>query len=471
MVKILLNNSKSKILGTVEEIHLLRAKFRIRAVGCFFSPAFRNRTWDGFVYYVTEAGYFSTGMFPKILDWMKQENWDYEIEDQRERFKSLNEVAQVGDLTLRDYQKESVESILFNKVEGISFPRGILDEATNAGKSAIAASIFKSYSEKRSLIFIVNRQHLYKQLKKEMGELVGNNEMGWVGSDGVKWNRFMICMAQTLSKGIRQYSSQLSKFDIVICDEVHNCSSNTYKYLLQALENCYVRVGMSGTAFGHKDKNKNEKILSFFGPILHKTSNDDLIKAGHSTKPLVTILEGNTTVKIPGHYKEEELLGLIKNKERNSTLIKRLKHHKKKKRNFIMVICKFHNHTELVYKKVAKAFPELKVHYIHVKVKDRLKKIEDFRNGKFDILVTSKLIKEGQNLPLVQVIINASGGDSFIEVLQVLGRGTRKDKSKKVIYIDDFFDQGAYLQRHSKHRIKWYKAEKFKVVLKYGNNK
>lgn len=465
MITINVNNAKCKVECTLEELRFLRDKMRIRVPGAFFSDAFRRRVWDGFSYYITESGYMATGLLPKLSKILNDKNWEYRIVDKRVYGIPKTKLPKkLGKLVLRDNQLESVKSVINNYHEGLYFPRGVLDEATNFGKSLTAAALFKSYPSDKKMILIVNRKHIYLQLITEIKELIGD-EVGYIDDKGnIKWNRFMIFMAQTLVNNIHKLRNQLSQFDICVVDECHYASSPTYKEILLVLDNCTVRVGMSGSPFDHKDKNKNERILSFFGPTLHETTNDDLIKLGFSTKPIVTICEGNTLVKLPGEYKEEETKGLIKSKERNGKVLKRVKHHHKKGRLPMLVICKFHNHTELIYKKVKKEFPELRVNYIHVKVKNRMKILKDFKEGKLDILVSSKLIKEGQNLPLIKSLIIAAGGDSVIDILQLVGRALRKHDSKSVVYIDDFKDIGAYLARHSKHRIKVYKDEKFKIL-------
>ncbi len=463
MLTINIHNSKSKIECTLEELELLRKQFRLRVPGAFFSNAFRNRTWDGYSYYVTDRGYTFTGMVPKICQFMTKENWEYELIDHRKGFRALDIPQKVGKLELRGYQFDSTKSVLINEFEGIHFPRGILNEATNAGKNLIAAALFKAYPEDKRLIFIINRKHIYEQAKKEIAELIGREEVGWIGSEGIKWNRFMICMAGTITSRIHSLKPQLSRMDIVMVDECHYASSPTFKEILNSLENSFVRIGLSGSPFKHKDKNKNERILAFFGPELHATTNDQLIKLGFSTKPIVVISKGNTKVKCPKDYQQELDRGLIHSKERNGVVLRRVKHHVKKKRIPILVVAKFHNHTELLYRKISKAFPELRVDFIHVKVRDRMAKLKRFKEGKIDILVSSKLIKEGQNLPLIKALVVAAGGDSVIDVLQLVGRALRKHKSKNRVWIDDFMDKGAYLARHSKHRIKVYKGEKFTI--------
>lgn len=466
MVEIIIGNSKGKIECPYVILSKLRAVLRIRVPGAWYSPAYRNRTWDGFSYYITESGYFFLGLLPKVIENLKKLEIDYEITDTRQNLFPGKIVTKFNKVTLREYQLAAVKSVLYNRVEGLPFQRGILDEATNAGKTLIAASIFKTYPDDTKLIFIVNRQHLYLQLKKEVAELVGSNELGYIGADGFKMNRFMVCMAQTISKS-RKYQDLLERFDICILDECHYCSSPTYKYILHHLENCSVRVGLSGTPLKHKDKNKNEKILSFFGPPLHTTSNKDLIDAGFSTPPIVTISKGNTLVKVNGDYKAEETNGIILSKERNGKVLSRVKLHISKGRYPLLLIAKFHNHTELLFKKVKKAFPYLKVNYIHVGVKNRIEILEQFKAGEIDILVSSKLIKEGQNLPLIKALVLACGGDSQIDLVQLVGRALRKHHTKKKVYIDDFYDQGFYLKRHSNNRLKEYKRQQFKIVKKY----
>lgn len=466
MVTIRLRNDKGKIECSLEKLKKLQSVFRIRVPGAWYASSYRDRSWDGFAKYITDAGYFYIGLLPKLIENLKKFGYDYEIEDLRQSIVPGKIQMKFGKKEIRGYQLDAARSIIYNKVENLPFQRGILDEATNAGKSLIAAAIFKSYPDHAKLVFIVNRQHLYEQLKIEIAELIGSNEIGYIGKDGVKWNRFMICMAQTLASS-KKYHDQLDNFDICFVDECHYASSPTYKYILGHLENCSIRVGLSGTAFKHKDKNKNERILSFFGPVTHVTSNKDLIDEGFSTPPIVTILEGNTLVKINGDYKAEETEGLIKSKERNGKVLKRVKKHISRDRYPLLLIAKYHNHTELLYKKVKKAFPDLRVNYIHVKVKNRLEILKQFKKGEIDILVSSKLIKEGQNLPLIKALVLACGGDSLIDLIQLIGRPLRKHETKDKVWIDDFFDEGYYLKRHSKHRVKELKKQQFKVIEKY----
>jgi superfamily II DNA or RNA helicase len=73
------------------------------------------------------------------------------------------------------------------------------------------------------------------------------------------------------------------------------------------------------------------------------------------------------------------------------------------------------------------------------------------------------IIRRGKNLPIMQVLINGAGGKSHENILQILGRLLRKGEGQEKVYLDDFFDKGYYLQKHSKRRIIFYRNEKFEV--------
>lgn len=466
MISIYISNTRGKIDGDLTIKKDIIKYFAIRAKGAFFATAFRQRSWDGFVKHVSEAGYFGIGLLPEIIEHCKNKNYKTHIIDNRDFIHLTSIQNKVGDNKLRAYQDTGLFKFINNRVLDQPFHCGIFDHATNAGKTMLAAGLFLSLPESETLIFIVSRLHLYQQALKEIPGLIGES-VGYVGPDGIKWDRFMICTKDSLIAKWDKVVGRLRKIRVCIVDECHYSTSKGYKKILQALQDCTMRVGLSGTPQKHKDKNKNRQIVSFFGPVIDTVTNKQLVDQGHSTPPVIRIWLGNTDISIPGDYNEELQLGIINNKTRNNKVVNLVGSHYNKGRYPILVICKFISHTEKIYKLIKAAYPELKIDFIHVKVPDRFKKLEKFKKGKLDVLVSSQLIKDGLNLPLIKALINASAGDSEIVVLQIFGRLLRTDKSKSVVYIDDFWDNGSYLKRHSKHRIKYYKDQNFLVKEKH----
>src|SRR5882757_6630128 len=125
-VMILLDNNKSRIVGSLKAVKKLREIMKLKSPGYFYSPAWRSRQWDGFIRYVTDTGTFATGHLDQVCKALKNERYRFTIEDGREHFRDLHEVTSLGDLESRPYQLEAVRATLANKMEGVKYIRGVL---------------------------------------------------------------------------------------------------------------------------------------------------------------------------------------------------------------------------------------------------------------------------------------------------------------------------------------------------------
>ena len=474
MVTIQIHNHKSRVLGDLKIIHKLSNSTKIKAKNYFWSAAWRERKWDGYIRYVSQTnGYFSTGLLDQIIAVLNEWGTKFKIEDKRNLFKDKNKVDSLGDLKGRDYQLDALTAILNHKVSGIKFPRGILDEATNAGKSLIAGMVYASFSNKRRGLFLVNSKLLFTQALADLGALLPG-EIGMVNSDKTIWKRINVCMVQTLSnriKGNPYYKAELSKMDIVIVDEADELiGRKDCQHILEQCHNAPVRIALSGSPLCSKDKNKNQQVLAYFGPIIHKTTNKELVDKGVSTKPYIFIYPGNDHVKTKGNYKDEYEEGITRNKKRHKKIWSIINRYNKRNRGPFLILFKFHKHGELLLKNCpAHISKNLRIKLLHHKIKDEVKQkvLQDFRDYKVDVLLCSMIIRRAINLKNIVTLLNAAGGDSEANVLQIFGRLLRAHKKKKKAYMVDMYDEGAYLARHSKHRVLHYKKQGFGVKEVY----
>lgn len=421
------------------------------------------------VRFVSERGYFDTGKLPQIISILTEKGEDIELVDERESIPKPTKIPKrVGHLELRDYQKDALRAIIRSKAGGLEFPRGILGVATNGGKTAIAAAIYKMYDQPTA--FLLNSKELLGDIMKSMPDLVGKDNFGYVASsEGVEWNRFTVIMVQTAKSRMQEVAEKLAQYPIVLVDEGDLATSDTYRNVLNHTFNSYVRIALSGSAFADKrQKEKNERLRSIFGDMIYAIKNETLIKQGHSAPVRVFIWSG--TPKVEGaqlSWQEEYESGIIRSARRNTVIVNRVGVHVGKKRLPMMVMVKNHKHVAILYKRIKKAYPRQRVDWVHHKRKDRDEVVDKFTKKKIDILVGTFILKRGKNFPHMKALINASAGDSIANVLQIIGRATRVSKEKKETVMDDFFDQGLYLKRHSKHRVTTYKNEKLEVIEKY----
>lgn len=463
MIRIILDNNKSRLIGKRKRIHELREEFKMRSPGYFWSPAYRRRVWDGYVRYITETGMFSTGLLEEVVNRITVKGWKYRIEDERESFKDVRTVKELGGLDFRYYQFDAVRETLEHKLCGVKFVRGILWEATNAGKNLIAAGIHKSFSSKRKTLFLIDSKTIFEQALKEISELLPG-EVGQVSSKKVYWKPFTICMVQSLfnlMKRDRRARNMVEGFDIILVDEADTTALRKQgKTCLQYALNAPIRIALSGTPLQHKDPTRNMEMLAFFGPIIHRTTNKQLVDAGHSSKASIRIMRGNMDVKAPKHFREEYELGIIKNIKRNRKIWRMVRRGLNKDRGPFLLLIKEHEHIEQLLKTCPKDIrQDFSIEWCHHKTKNRKQILDRYLKGEIEILICSMIIRRGINLKNIRTLINCAGGDSWANVMQILGRLLRKDARYKRKYFYDFWDEGAYLKRHSRHRVKHYKDE------------
>lgn len=463
MINIEINNNKVHLTGNMKVLNKIFERMKVRHPNQWYIRPYMEPGWDGKLKYLTEAGYSKTGLFPMLTSLIEEYEEEYSIIDKRKLLEHIDIPQRVGPFEARPYQIEAVESIVYNNISGIPFQRGIIAAATNAGKTLIAAMLYRTFIGSRALI-LVNNTDLYEQFLGDMPKMFGD-DWGYMQGKKIKWADIMVCMTPTLRNNLKRYSDKLAKFNMVLFDECHLITSKTNKSVVTALYNTNIRVGLSGTPLDHKDPTKNMDVKSFFGEVVYEITNMELMELGYSTPIVVKIHEGNTKVNVKGDYDEEYRQGISLSRERTEKTLRRIDYYLRRGCYPILITGRYHNHVENLYEAIKERFgSRYNINYIHHKIKKRKEILDDFKEGGVDILVASLIIKLGQNMPLMKVLINAAGGDSKINVKQIVGRAIRIDDSKKKVYLDDFWDEGTYLKRHSKHRLIWYKKEGFKVI-------
>lgn len=470
-MKILLTNNRCQLQGKPKYVIKLRnsALLAVKVKGAFFSPAYKSRRWDGFYRTVSDAGYFETGLLPTVLRLLKEWGEPVTIKDNRTSKVEGKLPKRLNGHELREYQLEGLSKILNHKVGGLRFPKCMIFAATNYGKTITSAGIYKMYNSPTA--YFVNSKELFNQMIVELEEFIPG-KVGYISSEkGEKWNDFMVIMVPTAYSRKAKIGPKLAKFKVVIVDECDLAASKTWKSVLSYTFNAYVKVGMSGSALADpRKKELNLKLTAAFGDVIFKVKNKDLMEQGFSADVRVTILNGNTTIKEKGDYRYEYDYGIIKNPERNKKIMKRIAFHKKKGRLPILVMAQRRKHISTLFNKISRrvkkkghALYGLTVDWVDHKREDRDEVVKRFKDGKLDILVGSYILKRGKNFPLMRAIINGAGGDSIANVLQILGRATRTHKSKEYTYLDDFYDKGFYIRRHSLHRFQTYKNEGLQI--------
>lgn len=470
----ILNSNQAILDGDINILRKLYKEFRIRHPNWFqIMRQMRRSKWDGYINYIKESGKFSIGLVPFICKKVNDHGYEAHVIDQRKEVQVKPKIPKkVGDLVLREEQIEALDAFLNNRVGDNQIPFYIMvgDLAVNFGKSALFAALYYAFRKELKTILLTNDQDWLKQSEREFPALIPKDELTFVqGSKVHGWKNFTVAMVQSLSRNIDTYQHELAKIQMVLIDEADLIDNKTYQKVIQHLYNTQVRVGMSGTIYMSKLKKdlvKNMNIRSFIGNKVAEFRLRDMMDKKYSTPVTIRMVPYPGKLKVIDYedYKYQYDRVITNNPAAWAFSLLRTKRAIDKGRLPILVVAKYIKHVENLYAYYKNKLPDLRIAYIHNEVKDRKQIIEDFRDGKYDILIASTIIARGKNLPLIKYLQNTACMDSNEKSIQILGRLVRTHDSKKRGYMDDLMFPGNYLTRHSKHRLRYYKSEELKVI-------
>jgi superfamily II DNA or RNA helicase len=208
-----------------------------------------------------------------------------------------------------------------------------------------------------------------------------------------------------------------------------------------------------------KDEYSNQLLMGCTGDIIVNIDNDTLIKAGHLTKPKVTIIKmGKVTG--PTAWPECYDSAIVLNEDRNKRIISELK---KVPKPAIVMCNRIAHATELsnLAKQQGLFLPVIQG---SSSTEERADTISNLQSGKTKHIIATTVFDEGMDLPELRSIILAGGGKSKVAMLQRIGRGLRIAKGKLSFSLIDFKDTSGYImKKHSKMRRDTWIEEGFDI--------
>jgi superfamily II DNA or RNA helicase/CRISPR/Cas system-associated exonuclease Cas4 (RecB family) len=355
-----------------------------------------------------------------------------------------------SNVTLRDYQQEAVASLLHKQ-------QGFLEVATGGGKTLITAEIIRRLGLKT--LWICDRKELVTQTKQvfedELGIKCGMITAGYINLEN---SYVVLATIQTLAKKIEAAKKYLDEVDLVIVDEAHHSSADTYVKVLTKIGAKY-RLGTTGTV---KRDDGNEMIMeSLIGEVIYKIDAKELIKRGHLVKPEITFFktqfEGDPLDNRP--YAEVYTDAIVNNIERNAK-IKELADGTKK----TLILVNRIDHGVKLFKLLGE-----NVRFLHGSLSKECRELyfKWFKETPNGILIgTASILSEGIDIPDLEVLINAAGNKGEVKTIQGLGRALRTSIGKKQAWYYDFMDECAYFKDAAKSRVKTLEDQGYEVFIK-----
>jgi len=499
----------------------LKRELSFRPMGYNYSPKFKSGMWDGYIQFV-RGDKLMTGLLPLIIEACKANKYPYKIIDERkDPLKELNEINLSNGITLRDDQYEAVAEVIHNKrgIVAAATNAGKTYIATGLYKATGLKTLFLTHREElftqteetfegmlgekighiwdkdndhnfKLTIGMVptiarrleNPEETLKGLKKRLLDHsielrkacdVLNKVAGPIGiktytakvkkieSNMKRVQTSVTNLTNNMAAEIQRWkdlNKYLSEVEMVIVDEAHHSSAETYEDILLKCDSAFYRVGLTGTP-DSKDKVKDLKLRGLLGEVIYTISNQELIELGVSSTPTIHFLTTRKPI-VASDYQSAYKLGIIKNSERNDHIVEVCK--KKLADNKpVLILINHTDHGDHLHEYLLRSgFKADDVAFIHGGSVDshRKAKLTAFKEGKVPILIASLILQEGVSVNSIGALIFALGGKSNVRVLQIAGRALRLNNYGNKVEIYDFLDYGdQYLKEHSKERYSTYK--------------
>lgn len=465
------------------ELHVLyelSPYFTFDVPGAKFAPAYKRGGWNGQISLLSKTtGEIYGGLLDKIIAKIKNHGYSYEFKNSKfygcpfevneEITKDgvkgfVNAIGSKADLTPYEYQIDTV-------YECLKYNRKTVLSATSSGKSFMIYCIAKYYLMKGLRILCVFPttgliHQMYKDWETYGYDSSDNVHMIYAGQD----HKTKLPVTFSTWQGIKdEDKSFYDNYDVIMVDECHSVKS---KSLINIMKNCLdikYRFGFTGTLTNNDDgKAVNElTITGLFGPSYKAINTKELIEKGRAAKLDIKCLVLKHKEQKFSNF-EDEVQYLITNEKRNK-YIKNLA--LSLKGNTLLIFSRVETHGEILYNLIKDEIgTKRKVFFVHggVEAKEREAVREIVEREDNAIIVASYgVFSTGISIKNLNNIIFGFPSKGKIRVLQTIGRGLRKSKTKdKAVLYDIADDCGRnYTLNHFIERVKLYNEEEFEYDI------
>lgn len=500
-----LSNTESAIISAIA------SQLTVKAEGYYFSPAYKKGYWDGTTsFYDRDNNSFMTGLLPIVLDLMDSFDEEVLLLDKRTGLDYLLEsddfvdpvVLQHSGKTLRDYQNDSIKNTINSELANLPWQRGILNLATNAGKTTVAEAVIQMTYPKLGdfyrikhldgtteniepvFMFLTHSKEIAYQAKQSFEADLGIS-VGIVG-DG-KWDvqPVTIGMTPTLYARLKgkkpEFYETAKRVVAFVADELHHASSDGYNAVLQNLTNAALRLGLTGTVPSTKSLDKLYKVKGVTGDIIKKVTNNYLIQHGYSAKPECYMIPIDypdvDSIRLWGRNDEYGELeygdiyqkGVVSNMWRNYVIAKICEKEVKENKGQVLILVERIEHGECIQECLDYIDCGLKYLFLNGELDSdtRQQGLAMLKDGTLDVVISTAILDEGVDVPNINALIYARGMKSTRKLLQGIGRGLRKKQDGSNLRMYDFIDYTAeILGSQTVQRMEILSREKFMIKQK-----
>jgi superfamily II DNA or RNA helicase len=446
--------------------------FTFDVPGAKFTPAYRNKVWDGKIRLLNIiTGLLYSGLIHYIEDFCKQRKYDvkylsdfssteFSVKEANDFIKSLNLTIQP-----RDYQISAF-------VKAIRDNRKLLLSPTASGKSLIIYLLTRYYNTKT--LIIVPTTSLVSQMSSDFLSYgyddTDNIHKIYSGQEKYGSQQIFISTWQSIYKLPKEWFNQ---FNLIIGDEAHLFKAKSLTTILSKLNKCKYRFGFTGTLDGSQT---HQLVLEgLFGPVHRVTTTSELIDQKHLSdfriKNIVLTYPDDIRKLVSKMDYQQEIDYIVKLTKRNSFISNLAL---SLQGNTLLLFQYVDKHGKVLYDNLKTLSPDRNIFFISGEIdgeeRERIRKaVEEEKNA--IIVASTGTFSTGVNIKNLHNIIFSSPSKSRIKNLQSIGRVLRKSDSKTHSVLYDIADDLTWKNRknftilHFMERVKIYNEEKFNYKI------
>ena len=444
-----------------------------------FTPAYKNKVWDGQIrLYNLYRQTLYTGLIDYVIKFAVDRNYEVTNNLKNKHVAITNkEISSYLENDLKLPYKPHEHQLRAIK-HGIESERCLLLSPTGSGKSLMIYSLMRYYLDKlpedKKILIIVPTTGLVSQMLSDFTDYSSKDT--WFSEDSCHTifsgrekttnKRIVISTWQSIH---RENAKFFSQFGCVFGDECHLFKAKSLSSIMEKLTECPYRFGTTGTL----DDSQTHRLViqGLFGRVFNVTTTKTLMdKNLLSTLKIdcITLKYSDEDIQEIKRAKyQDEIKWLIANPKRNDFILNLTK---RITGNTLLLFNYVKEHGIPLHDAIKENCPDKNVYMIHggtnIEQRESIRKILDKETNA--VLVASYgTCSTGINVKNIHNIIFSSPSRSVIRVLQSIGRGLRKSKSKDTVKLYDISDDLRYMKyenhtyRHLQERVKIYNKERF----------
>ncbi len=335
-------------------------------------------------------------------------------------------------MKLRQYQQHSKEAVKNEWAKGNQ--KTLLVLPTGTGKTIVFSKLTEDLVRGGERVLILaHRGELLEQAADKMAQATGlkcaveKAENSSLDS----WYRVVVGSVQSLMRETRLEQFASDHFDTIIVDEAHHCISDSYQRVLNYFDQAKV-LGVTATP----DRGDMRNLGSYFDSLAYEYTLPKAIKEGYlspikaQTIPLTLDLSavrqqtGDFSTRDLGTALDPYLYQIAD--EMAKTVIDR------KTLVFLPLIATSQKFTQILNERGFRAAE------VNGESKDRAEVLQDFADGRYNVLCNSMLLTEGYDHPAIDCVVVLRPTKIRSLYSQMVGRGTRLHPGKESLLLLDF---------------------------------